>query len=95
MNSCPAPASDRGTCPARLICRCLQVSEDVLLAALHRFELRTVQEVREHTGAGDGCTACHRAIRRLLARHAEQGPEWQPACAGQVILEASDPACYH
>jgi bacterioferritin-associated ferredoxin len=49
----------------------LQVTEEVLLEALRTFELRTVKEVREHTGAGDGCTACHRAIRRYLEEHSQ------------------------
>ncbi len=69
MNSCPARSSDCGSCSARVVCHCLQVTEEVLQAALRTFELRTVKEVRQHTGAGDGCTACHRAIRQLLEHH--------------------------
>jgi bacterioferritin-associated ferredoxin len=28
-----------------------------------------VQEVRNHTGAGDGCTACHSRLREFLTVH--------------------------
>jgi bacterioferritin-associated ferredoxin len=58
----------------------LQVTEEVLVEALATLELRTVKEVRQHTGAGDGCTACHRSIRRLLERH------------GEPVQSASSPA---
>jgi bacterioferritin-associated ferredoxin len=54
----------------RTVCHCLQVSEEMLLEALHTFDLRNLQEVREHTGAGDGCTACHRQLRAYLERRA-------------------------
>ena len=55
-------------CPGRLVCRCLRVSETALIEALHTQEIRTLADVRRHTGAGDGCTACH----RLLARYLQQ-----------------------
>lgn len=73
MNSCPVRSSDCGTCTARVVCRCLQVTEEVLLEAVTTFELRTVKDVREHTGAGDGCTACHRQIRHYLEQHRRDG----------------------
>ena len=37
--------------------------------ALYGSGLRTVKDVRQHTGAGDGCTACHRTIRQYLEQH--------------------------
>jgi bacterioferritin-associated ferredoxin len=59
--------SDRcNTCPGRYVCRCLGVTEEALLAALNRFELKTIKEIRQHTGAGDGCTACHKRLARYL-----------------------------
>jgi bacterioferritin-associated ferredoxin len=54
---------------ARAVCHCLQVTEEMLLDALHTFDLRNLKEVRERTGAGDGCTACHRQLRAYLERH--------------------------
>ncbi len=53
-------------CPAELICHCLRVAEDAIVEAVNRFGLQTLDEVRRHTGAGDGCTACHRRIRQVL-----------------------------
>jgi len=59
---------DCGTCSERLVCHCLQVTEAELLSVLTARQLRTLQEVRLHTGAGDGCTACHRVLRQYLER---------------------------
>ncbi len=53
-------------CPGRLVCHCLQVTEDAVLAAVSTFALTTVSEVRRYTGAGDGCTACHGKLQRVL-----------------------------
>jgi NifU-like protein len=75
MNSCPSRTSDCGTCPGKVVCHCLQVTEEVVLEAVTTFGLRTVKEVRLHTGAGDGCTACHRTIRRFLDRHSDDEAE--------------------
>jgi bacterioferritin-associated ferredoxin len=54
----------------KLICHCLQVTEDDLLSAVARGQLRTVQEIAQATGAGDGCTACHRRIVQYLRQQA-------------------------
>ena len=59
------------TCPERVICRCLQVTEEALLSALDGGECCTLKDVRQRTGAGDGCTACHRTLRQYLARRTE------------------------
>jgi bacterioferritin-associated ferredoxin len=55
-------------CPGRLVCRCLQVTEDFLRTAVSKLELKTITDIRQYTGAGDGCTACHKALRRYLER---------------------------
>jgi NAD(P)H-nitrite reductase large subunit len=52
-----------------MICHCLQVTEDALVDAIVTLGLRTVKDLREHTGAGDGCTACHVRLREVLDRH--------------------------
>ena len=57
-------------CPGRLVCRCLGVTEAVLVEALVTLEIRTLQELRRETGAGDGCTACHRLLERYLEKQA-------------------------
>ena len=58
--------SDCATCPARMVCHCLQVTEDMLLHALDTFDLNSVKDICRHTGAGDGCTACHGRLRQYL-----------------------------
>ncbi len=49
-----------------VVCRCLQVSEDQVLEALATRDIRTVKDIRRHTGAGDGCTACHQRLAEYL-----------------------------
>jgi bacterioferritin-associated ferredoxin len=46
------------------------VTEEVVVTAIVELGLRTVREVRTATGAGGGCTCCHRELRELLLAHA-------------------------
>ena len=57
-----------GDCPGNYICHCLKVTEEALLDALRTRPIQTVRELREHTGAGDGCTACHARLRTYVER---------------------------
>jgi bacterioferritin-associated ferredoxin len=57
-------------CTDRILCRCLDVKESTVAVAILALGLRTVKEVRQHTGAGDGCTCCHALIRRCLEEQA-------------------------
>ena len=59
----PEQCSD---CPGRLVCHCLRVTEDAVVAAVTRLGLKTVKEICDYTGAGDGCTACRKALRRYV-----------------------------
>jgi bacterioferritin-associated ferredoxin len=36
------------------------------MSALESEEIQTVKDIRQHTGAGDGCTACLKQLRRYL-----------------------------
>lgn len=68
MHRCPRGA-ECGGCPVPgggVICHCLQITEDQLVSAVTDFELRTILDVRRFTGAGEGCTACHRKIQLYL-----------------------------
>jgi bacterioferritin-associated ferredoxin len=58
------------------ICRCLGITEAVLVEALSTGEIRTLKDIRRHTGAGDGCMACHSRLREVLERfaYASSGP---------------------
>lgn len=66
------PPQARGSEPpaddARFLCRCLEIAPAALDAAVAEYGLRTLEDVVRCTGAGDGCTACHLAIRRRLPR---------------------------
>ena len=53
-------------CPGRMVCRCLQVTEQEVVTMVATLGLREVHEVRTMTGAGDGCTCCHDEINKIL-----------------------------
>ena len=60
--SCPVV----GSCPDRVVCRCLRVTEETVIGAIVTLGLRTVKEVRQATEAGDGCTCCHKELAAYL-----------------------------
>ncbi len=51
----------------RLICHCLQVSEASIDAAAAKAPFQSIKEIAGRTGAGDGCTGCHRRLIQYLA----------------------------
>jgi NAD(P)H-nitrite reductase large subunit len=53
----------------RIVCHCLQVRESQMQECVVNLGLETVSAVKAHCGAGDGCTACHRRIREIIATH--------------------------
>jgi bacterioferritin-associated ferredoxin len=53
-------------CSAKVLCHCLQVTETAVVDAISALDLRTLRDVRRHTGAGEGCTCCHERIRIVL-----------------------------
>lgn len=72
--SCCAPSA------ARPLCHCLRVYEDEIRQTIDEHQLASVKQVTQSCGAGGGCTACHRHIKRFLreaaeARAAEAGIE--------------------
>jgi bacterioferritin-associated ferredoxin len=78
---CPAPAAVAQACtgcPDRIVCRCLQVTEAMLVEAIATHELLTLKDVRRHTGAGDGCTCCHNLIKRYLTEQAQSSSSAAP-----------------
>jgi bacterioferritin-associated ferredoxin len=46
------------------------VTEEVLVEAFATQNVRTLKDLRRHTGAGDGCMACHHRLKAYLERHA-------------------------
>ncbi len=57
------------SCPDKVVCRCLQVTETQVVRMITRLELRTVRDLRQLTGAGDGCTCCHAKLEEYLERY--------------------------
>jgi bacterioferritin-associated ferredoxin len=57
----------------RPLCHCLNISEGEVREAIAENSLQTVRGVAKVCGAGGGCTACHRHIKRLLNEQIVQG----------------------
>ncbi|MCY4506727.1 MAG: (2Fe-2S)-binding protein [Acidobacteria bacterium] len=58
----------------RVICRCLQVTERQLRAAVEQSGVQTVRELIHATEAGTGCTACHGRLEGCLTRWSSPPP---------------------
>ena len=67
MDDC-SPNSCQG-CPVKLVCRCLRVTEAQVIRAITTNDLDTVNAIKRHTGAGDGCTCCHAKLQYYLAKY--------------------------
>jgi bacterioferritin-associated ferredoxin len=52
------------------LCHCLRVTQDQVREAVADRGLATVRQVTASCGAGGGCTACHRHIKRVIAEEA-------------------------
>jgi NAD(P)H-nitrite reductase large subunit len=68
-------------CPSKVVCHCLGVTEEALIEAITSLGLETLQQVRHCTGAGDGCTSCHAAIRQYLERYSPSSSSALPICS--------------
>jgi bacterioferritin-associated ferredoxin len=79
MKPCPCP-SGCDDCSERVLCACLNITEANVKAALVSLEIRSVQDLRQHTGAGDGCTASHRVLRTYIEHYA-QSSSAEPICS--------------
>ena len=74
----PAASAACADCPGRLVCRCLGVTEDVILRAVAGGEVRCVNDIRRCTGAGDGCMGCRRRLERYFDSSSSSSP---PICS--------------
>jgi bacterioferritin-associated ferredoxin len=61
-------------CGLRYVCRCLRITEEVLAQAFATGDIRTLKDIRRHTGAGDGCMACHHRLVAFLEDHTVPAP---------------------
>lgn len=64
--SCPSV----GSCMDRIVCRCLQVTEHVVITAIREHGAASEREIQYHTEAGAGCGCCRREIRQYLTVYA-------------------------
>jgi bacterioferritin-associated ferredoxin len=55
-------------CTEKIVCRCLNVSEAQVIQMIARLEIRTVRDLSQHTGAGEGCTCCHAKLEEYLEK---------------------------
>ena len=53
------------------LCHCLAVSEQTVRQAIAFEGCQSLPDVMQRTGAGQGCTACHRRICKLLSAEAQ------------------------
>ena len=62
------PANCSGS--PRPLCHCLGIPAEEVRTVIEEHALSTVRGVTKVCGAGGGCTACHRHIKRMLHEHA-------------------------
>jgi NAD(P)H-nitrite reductase large subunit len=64
---CSDPAS---IAPHEIVCSCLRVTAGELAEAMACEDIRSLKDVRRHTGAGGGCMVCHRLLRKYIEQQA-------------------------
>ncbi|WP_029246859.1 (2Fe-2S)-binding protein [Schlesneria paludicola] len=57
-------------CPERPLCHCFGVSHAEVQETIEQNDLVSVRGITQVCGAGGGCTACHRHLKRLLNENA-------------------------
>jgi bacterioferritin-associated ferredoxin len=62
----PAPPSAEAAPGETIVCHCLQVTESAVVRAVRDGGARSLCELASLTGAGGGCTACHRRLRHYI-----------------------------
>jgi len=76
MDSCFQPSPE---CPELFVCPCLRVTESEVVRSLASLPIRNLNELRQLTGAGEGCTCCHERLKQLIDRYA--WPSSSPICS--------------
>ena len=80
MQTLTSPPTNCTECPGRYVCRCLQITEDALVAALTTQPVRTLKELRVITGAGAGCNCCHPRLKQIMEQYAQSSSP-EPICS--------------
>jgi bacterioferritin-associated ferredoxin len=66
-------------CHELFVCPCLRVTENAVIRALTSLPISNLKDLREMTGAGEGCTCCHERLKKLVDRYACAGSS--PICS--------------
>jgi bacterioferritin-associated ferredoxin len=77
MSACACPTETSSS--ERILCRCLQVTETTVVAAVASCAIRDLRDLRRKTGAGTGCNGCHRLLSRYLPPQCSSSPV--PICS--------------
>ena len=62
----PAPTKGQKGSSKKIVCECLDVTEEDLLEAIRTHKLTSVKDIAHYTEAGQGCTACHALLKEYL-----------------------------
>jgi len=73
-------AATPGSNPSDIVCRCLGVTSGEVEQAADVYGAASIQDLRNQTGAGDGCTACHRLLKLVLAARQQNPAALQARC---------------
>ncbi len=60
-------------CGTRFVCHCFRMTEAKLVETIVSQRVRSLEQLRRCSEAGDGCTACHSRLREIVERYAFPG----------------------
>jgi bacterioferritin-associated ferredoxin len=69
-------------CSADFVCHCMKVTAEALVEVIVSLEVRTLRELRQHTGAGDGCMACRKRLQHYIDEYSPASRAIPLAMAG-------------
>jgi bacterioferritin-associated ferredoxin len=62
-----------------MLCHCLQVRASTVQQAVAGGSICSLRQLARATGAGDGCTACHRRLKKYIEAAREEAAQKQAA----------------
>lgn len=57
-------------CIGQFVCTCMKLTEAALIDVIVSRGIGDLRELRQETGAGDGCMACRRRLQHYLSEYA-------------------------
>jgi NAD(P)H-nitrite reductase large subunit len=57
-------------CIGQFVCTCMRMTEGALVDVIVSRGISDLKELRQETGAGDGCMACRRRLQHYLNEYA-------------------------